>query len=415
MKEKDSFFKVLGIDGKDKKTLQLIAEDLNISLKTLNYYNLNSILPPDNELEKMATYFKINRYQIMIGMGIYNQELKELLSQQAAKIAQGLSHIKTRPTINHEQVFTTSLGQLFEGDCLSLMPTIESGSVDLVFADPPFNLDKLYPSNMDDNIASSEYIRWTEQWLSECIRILKPGGSLFLWNIPKWNTYFSEFLNHRLNFRHWIATDIKYSLPISSRLYPSHYGLLYYIKQEKASVFKPDRLKMETCQHCYRELRDYGGYKDKMNPSGINMPDVWYDIPPVRHSKHKKRKDANELSIKLLDRIIEMATVEGDIVFDPFGGSGTTYLVAELKRRKWIGIELGPTEVIVDRLKNKAEEEDHLNKYRENYNQLFPEKIKKERIKRGIWTDDSFKPEMKDHQISLGLFIGNKSLLSQTK
>lgn len=90
---------------------------------------------------------------------------------------------------------------------------------------------------------------------------------------------------------------------------------------------------MEICPKCFTDLKDYGGYKDKMNPDGTNLTDVWYDIPPVRHSKYKKREGANELSIKLLDRIVEMASEEGDIVFDPFGGSGTTYAVAEIKKR----------------------------------------------------------------------------------
>ena len=89
---------------------------------------------------------------------------------------------------------------------------------------------------------------------------------------------------------------------------------------------------MQVCSSCFGDLKDYGGYKDKMNPNGINLTDVWYDIPPVRHAKYKKRNGANELSIKLLDRIIEMSTDEGDIVFDPFGGSGTTYVVSEIKK-----------------------------------------------------------------------------------
>ena len=70
----------------------------------------------------------------------------------------------------------------------------------------------------------------------------------------------------------------------------------------------------------------------KMNPDGINITDVWLDIPPVRHKKYKKRNGSNELSIKLMDRIIEMASDEGDIVFDPFGGSGTIYAIAERKK-----------------------------------------------------------------------------------
>lgn len=391
MKKKNSLFYVLGVQSTDKKTLQQLAKDLGISLKSLLFYNDHSVLPPSDELNLIAAHFNMSRYEIMIGMGIYDQELKELLSQEAKSIARKLFYNHVPRPENHRSVLTTTLGELFEGDCLSLMAVMESNSVDLVFADPPFNLAKLYPSNMDDNVSTEKYIRWTEEWLSECIRILKPGGSLFLWNLPKWNTYFSEFLNHRLTFKHWIAADIKFSLPISSRLYPSHYSLLYYVKQHKPSVFKPDRLKMDTCPHCYRELRDYGGYKDKMNPNGINMSDVWYDIPPVRHSKYKKRKDANELSIKLLDRIIEMATKEGDIVFDPFGGAGTTYVVAEMKGRRWIGIELGPTQIISERLSNKSEEEEHLKKYRSYYNQLFTEKIKSERTKRGLWTAESLR------------------------
>ena len=106
-----------------------------------------------------------------------------------------------------------------------------------------------------------------------------------------------------------------------------------YTKGIKANTFCPDRLQMEICKNCYKEIKDYGGYKDKMNPKGINLADVWYDIPPVRHKKYKAREEVNELSMKLLDRIIEMSSNPGDIVFDPFGGSGTTYMVAEIKQR----------------------------------------------------------------------------------
>ncbi|MDX9786344.1 MAG: hypothetical protein RBT11_06200 [Desulfobacterales bacterium] len=63
---------------------------------------------------------------------------------------------------------------------------------------------------------------------------------------------------------------------------------------------------MDICPHCLGDLKDYGGYKDKMNPDGVNLTDVWLDIPPVRHKKYKKRNSSNELSVKLIDRIIEM-------------------------------------------------------------------------------------------------------------
>jgi site-specific DNA-methyltransferase (adenine-specific) len=73
-----------------------------------------------------------------------------------------------------------------------------------------------------------------------------------------------------------------------------------------------------------------------MSPKGVNLTDVWWDISPVRHAKYKRRNGANELSLKIMDRVIEMSTDEGDLVLDPFGGAGTTYMAAELKGRRWV-------------------------------------------------------------------------------
>jgi site-specific DNA-methyltransferase (adenine-specific) len=165
---------------------------------------------------------------------------------------------------------------------------------------------------------------------------------------------------------------------------------------------------MEICPHCLGDLRDYGGYKDKMNPLGVSLTDVWFDIPPVRHRRYKKRKGANELSIRLLDRVIEIASKEGDHVFDPFGGSGTTYVVAEIKRRRWTGIEIGPVAEIVHRLKNLTAEQDHLAKVRAGYNCLFTAEDKANREKKGFWTHETLRnngqrSERKDVQGSLGL------------
>ncbi|WP_283241576.1 DNA methyltransferase, partial [Pseudoalteromonas piscicida] len=80
-----------------------------------------------------------------------------------------------------------SLGKLYRGDCYKLLKSMENDSVDLVFADPPFNLAKMYPSEMDDNIKTEKYLHWCQEWINECARILKPGGSMFIWNLPKWN------------------------------------------------------------------------------------------------------------------------------------------------------------------------------------------------------------------------------------
>jgi site-specific DNA-methyltransferase (adenine-specific) len=338
-------------------------------------------------------------------MGIVDRNLLSSLAKNADSISTMIDK-KEEKAHNHNKImpkFETERGTLYQADCLKVLSQIEDNTFDLIFADPPFNLNKLYPSQINDQLKEEEYLMWQEKWLLECIRTLKFGGSLYIWNLPKWNTYNSYFLNSRLKFRHWIAVDIKYSLPIQGKFYPSHYSLLYYIKGDKPNTFHPDRLPMEICPNCQTDLRDYGGYKDKMNPNGVNLTDIWYDIPPVRHIKYKRRKGANELSIKLLDRIIESSSNEGDLIFDPFGGSGTTYIIAEIKNRKWIGSEIGPLDDIINRFNIIDEERDNLENIRNNLNCLFTRKSLRNRIEKGLWTPESVRNKKKEEAV-LSLF-----------
>jgi site-specific DNA-methyltransferase (adenine-specific) len=249
--------------------------------------------------------------------------------------------------------YATSNGVLFEGDCLEILPRLPAATADMVFADPPFNLGKVYGRRTIDSRADEEYVEWCRRWLLECIRVLRPGGALFVYNLPKWNILIGAHLMERgMQFRHSIAIEMKSCLPIPGRLYPAHYSLLYFTKG-KPKTFRRVRTPIETCRHCGGEIKDYGGHRGAMNPLGVNLKDVWTDIPPVRHWKFKsKGRRANALSTKILDRVIEVSTCPGDLVCDPFGGSGTTYAVCERRERRWIGIELDHCPEIVSRLKD---------------------------------------------------------------
>ncbi len=253
-------------------------------------------------------------------------------------------------------VHTTEWGALYQGDCLGVLPHIRGETVDTVFADPPFNLGKTYGERVNDSREDAEYVAWCKRWVDQCIRVLKPGGSFFLYNIPRWNVLLGAYLMERgLTFRHWIAVSIKFGLPIPGRLYPAHYSLLYYSKG-KPRTFRSIRTPIQTCRHCGGEIRDYGGHRGAMNPKGVNLMDVWDDVPPVRHWKFKsKKRKTNQLSTKILHRVVELSTRPGDLVLDPFGGSGTTFDVCERTGRRWIGIELESCDVIIERL-----EDDHL-------------------------------------------------------
>lgn len=251
------------------------------------------------------------------------------------------------------KVYSTDLGRLYQADCLQLLRSIESGSIHTFFADPPFNLNKDYGSDIPDDLPVNMYLEWSRRWLTESVRVLAPGGSLFIYNLPKWLIEYGAFLNRSpgMTFKHWIAVDKAHSLPIPNRLSPSHYGLLYFIKGTKPRVFERDRVRtpIQKCRHCGKDVKDYGGHKKFLNPLGLNLKDVWDDVPPVRHNKYKNRP-ANELAPIILERVLKLTTQPGDLVCDPFAGGGVTAFVAELLNRRWICGDIGSCEAVVERL-----------------------------------------------------------------
>jgi site-specific DNA-methyltransferase (adenine-specific) len=244
----------------------------------------------------------------------------------------------------------TRRGVLFSEDCLKVLPRIRSGSIDCVFADPPFNLGKDYKSEFNDKIAKTEYFNWCQNWIAECCRILKPGGAIFIYGTPELAIRFGNILDERgMCFRHWIALTMKGTYRRGKKLYPAHYALLYYTKGEPAT-FNNLRTLIPTCRHCGKELRDYGGHRNKLHPDGLNLTDFWEDTSPNRHKKFKVRPGVNELKIMIPERAILISTNQDEIVLDPFGGGGSTFQAAEKNERNWIGIELYDCEHIEKRM-----------------------------------------------------------------
>ena len=390
------FFSIYDLIINRSKDKNMTPEDMfsffcarKISKTTLFALRQTSFLPDMAELKSAVTDFlEMNELEIDLSMGHIPTEYRKSYYDNISHIA-ALLRKSTDDNIpqNIPPIFETDIGKLYKGDCIEIMKGMSDCSIDLIFADPPFNLGKKYDSGIDDNMTMSNYINWTYEWLDQCIRILKPGGRIFVYNIPKWCTYIAAYLGEQLTFWDWIAIDMKFSLPIQNRLYPAHYALISYVKGVKATTFNNQRIPMRICRHCGGEIKDYGGYKSKMNTHGINVSDVWTDIYPVRH-KSRKNREYNELSVKLLDRIISMSTNEGDVVFDPFGGSGTTFAVAQLLNRRWLGSELGNCEIIKKRLLNPEQDRVQLDKVYQEKNHLFTEESKEIRIKNGFWLSE---------------------------
>ena len=246
----------------------------------------------------------------------------------------------------------TNLGLLYSTDCLNLLAALQGESIDCVFADPPFNLGKDYGGGaVKDALERQEYLKWSFQWIDECVRLLKPGGALFVYILPQWGFHLASHIEERgLLFRHWIALSMKGTFPRGDRLYPAHYAILYFTKGQP-QVFNHVRLPIPACRHCGKDIKDYGGHRKYLNPAGLNLTDFWDDTAPARHGKFKARWHINELKPMIPSRCIELSTNKGDVVLDPFGGGGSTYEAAQRLGRYWLGAERTTSRAICDRFR----------------------------------------------------------------
>ena len=250
---------------------------------------------------------------------------------------------------------TTAHGALFREDCVAFMGRLRPESVQCVFADPPFNIGKDYGSGShNDLLSESDYLSWSKQWIDSAIGTLAPGGSIFIYILPRWGYQFAAHLEVRgMTFRHWIALSMKGTFPRGRRLYPAHYALLYFSKGEPAT-FNKVRVPVPACRHCGKDVKDYGGHRKHLNPEGLSLTDFWEDTSPSRHGKFKTRWHINELKPQISQRCIAISTNEHDLVLDPFGGGGSTYESAETMNRHWIGTEIETVEAIEERMRRVA-------------------------------------------------------------
>ena len=251
-------------------------------------------------------------------------------------------------------------------DCVSFLERIAGqhpeGVFDLAFADPPYNLAKNYDA-YDDTLADQHYLEWCNRWLDGMARTLKPGGSLFVLNLPKWVMHHATFLNSRLEFRHWIVWDAL-SDP-RGKIMPAHYALLYYTKPGGSPIFNysavgakaknENGLPPNSPKYCLRaacvKKRKLVGDDDK-----VELSDIWFDIHRI---KHKRDRDAHpcQLPEKLMERIIRLTTNRGDLVFDPFCGAGTTAIAAVKLGRYFVTTECDPNYVRITNEKLAAMKE----------------------------------------------------------
>jgi len=236
------------------------------------------------------------------------------------------------------------------GDCLEVMEQMPGGCVDLAFADPPFNIGYEYDVYQDRR-AKAEYLAWTEQWMRGVARVLKPTGSFFL---AIGDEYAAE-MKIRLDalgftMRNWIVWHYTFGVNCSKKFNRSHAHIFYYVADPKRFTFESDRVRVPSARMTT--------YADRRaNPVG-KLPDDTWVLRPQEDGAHYAA-DSDTWSVSrvcgtfkertghpcqmpegVLERIIKVASNEGDLVFDPFAGSGTTLAVAKRLKRRYLGVEL---------------------------------------------------------------------------
>jgi site-specific DNA-methyltransferase (adenine-specific) len=238
--------------------------------------------------------------------------------------------------------------KVYQGDCIEIMRGFKSESVDLAFADPPYNLAKNYQVFSDDQ-TDSDYIDWCNAWLTEYVRVLKPGGSLFVLNLPKWANHHFVFLNTIARFHRWIAWDAL-SEP-RGKLMPAHYALLHFVRNGRP-VRENSNLRAAAPEYCVRATCVNQRIADKVDDTEP-LGDIWSDVFRL---KHKSARDSHpcQLPEKLMERIIKLATNPGDVVLDAFCGAGTTAVTAARLGRRYITIDINPDYVAMTNRKLKS-------------------------------------------------------------
>jgi site-specific DNA-methyltransferase (adenine-specific) len=238
-------------------------------------------------------------------------------------------------------------GEIWLGDSSEWLRSLDAGSVDLVFADPPYNIKK---AEWDTFESQQEYVAWSVLWIEQAARILKPEGTLYVCG-------FSEILadlrlpaSRFFKGCRWLVWHYKNKANLGDDWGRSHESILHF-RKSREFTFNVDDVRIPYGEHTLKypahpqaETSQYGkaANKDRIwhpHPRGAKPKDV-LEIPTTCNGMHEKTPHPTQKPEELLRKIVLASSSPGDVVVDPFLGSGTTAVVAEQLKRQWKGCDL---------------------------------------------------------------------------
>ena len=230
--------------------------------------------------------------------------------------------------------------EIITGDALIELEKLKTESVDLVVADPPYNLGKDYGNNHDVQ-GFDDYLSFSRKWLRQARRVLKPTGTLYVFMGFRFISYLYHILDRdlRMYFNSWIVWHYTQGMGKTKGFSPRHDDILMFAK---STEFKFNLDSVRVPQKYFR---------DRNNMRGANPGDVW-EFSHVHYCNGNRQDHPTQKPEGLIERMVLASSDEGDLVVDPFSGTGTTLRVCQQLNRKAIGIEINPAYVAMtkDRL-----------------------------------------------------------------
>jgi site-specific DNA-methyltransferase (adenine-specific) len=235
--------------------------------------------------------------------------------------------------------------RLVNDDCLRVLRDLPDDSIDFCFADPPYNLQKKY-DRWNDALESIQYFEWCDQWLHELARVLKPGRTLSVVNIPLFAARHYQYLAPVLSYQAWIAWEAL-SFPVRM-IMPAHYAIVCFSKGRPRPLpgltptprSKREAEALSPLAELFCLRSNCTARRNAQRPTDrADITDLWYDIHRLKHNSRRVDHPC-QLPPRLMERLFALFTTEGDTILDCFNGAGTSTLVAQLMARRFIGIEL---------------------------------------------------------------------------